>query len=161
MVNGQRCSTLFLEKVSRFSTTTTLAPRKASSMAVRKPHGPPPIIKHWQRKEGGWHRVFVLLSQSFQLTLLVWLQIQLDLHYWERIQVIYSDQWKWIFFFHVAFSLFMKEDKLCLMQTQKNLVKRSNRRNSKKPNTPERLLAHVQPPFSVSQVLAVNSTTAV
>jgi len=51
MVKGQRCSTLFLEKASLFSSSTTLAPRKPSSMAVRRPHGPAPMIRHWEEEE--------------------------------------------------------------------------------------------------------------
>ena len=44
MTNGHRCSTLLREKRSRFSTTTTLAPSSCASMAVRRPHGPAPMI---------------------------------------------------------------------------------------------------------------------
>lgn len=51
MVKGQRCSTLFLEKASLFSTSTTLAPSRASSMAVRRPHGPAPMIRHCQQEK--------------------------------------------------------------------------------------------------------------
>ncbi|TNN74004.1 hypothetical protein EYF80_015825 [Liparis tanakae] len=46
MVKGQRWSTLFLEKVSLFSITTTLQPNRASSMAARRPQGPPPMTRH-------------------------------------------------------------------------------------------------------------------
>ena len=46
---GQRCRTLLREKLSRFSSSTTLQPRKAASMAVRRPHGPPPITRTYRR----------------------------------------------------------------------------------------------------------------
>ena len=69
MVKGQRCSTLFLEKASLFSSSTTLAPRKANSMAVRRPHGPAPMIIHWRRTERhrcyGW-ALFWVLKMKYQ-----------------------------------------------------------------------------------------------
>lgn len=46
MVNGHKCRTLLREKASLFSITTTLAPRNDRSMAVRRPQGPAPIIRH-------------------------------------------------------------------------------------------------------------------
>lgn len=48
MVKGQRCKTLFREKASLFSITTTLAPSKDKSMAVRRPQGPAPMMRHWK-----------------------------------------------------------------------------------------------------------------
>lgn len=51
ITNGQRCRTLLRENRSLFSTTTTLAPSSWASIAVRKPHGPPPMISTYTRKK--------------------------------------------------------------------------------------------------------------
>lgn len=45
ITKGHKWSTLFLERRSLFSTTTTLAPKSWASMAARNPQGPAPIIK--------------------------------------------------------------------------------------------------------------------
>jgi hypothetical protein len=42
---------LLRENRSLFSTTTTLAPSSWASIAVRKPHGPPPMISTYTRKK--------------------------------------------------------------------------------------------------------------
>lgn len=45
ITNGHRWSTLLREIRSRFSTITTFAPNNCASIAVRRPHGPAPIIR--------------------------------------------------------------------------------------------------------------------
>lgn len=50
ITKGHRWSTLFREIRSRFSTITTFAPNNCASIAVRRPHGPAPIIRTYSQQ---------------------------------------------------------------------------------------------------------------